>query len=127
VSTWENFDSSSSDSYEKANLGFITDVVDNLMLEDSYNEVDFTILIVFVYQEAIYNIGITAFGYKTMKRNYNNACKKNEWMQKGKVNLNDLSLKTTKLIQEKENLCKENMKLKFQNTNLKNLKTNSLS
>jgi len=47
-------------------------------------------------------------------------------LQQEKANLDDLSLKYTKLLQEKKRLCKENRKLKrnleVQNTNMKNLK-----
>ena len=46
-------------------------------------------------------------------------------MQQEKASLNDISLKNTKLIREKERLCNENRNLKrdlaVQNTNLKNL------
>jgi len=33
------------------------------------------------YQEVIFNNGMTAFAYKTMKRNYKNACKEIVLMQ----------------------------------------------
>ena len=42
MSTWEDLDSSSSDSEEEPNIGLMTDVADNSMSEDSDNEVDFT-------------------------------------------------------------------------------------
>jgi len=53
------------------------DVTDNSMLEDLDNEVDFTDIDVLrlVYQETISNNGMIASAYKTMKRNYKNACK----------------------------------------------------
>jgi len=58
-----------------------------------------------------------------MKRNYKNACKKIKLMQQRKASLNDISLKNTELLQEKEILCNKNRNLKrdleVQNTNLK--------
>jgi len=65
-----------------------------------------------------------ASAYKTMKRNYKNVCKEIILMQQEKGSLNDISLKNTELLQEKERLCNENRNLKrdhvVQNTNLKN-------
>jgi len=67
-----------------------------------------------------------ASAYKTMKRNYKNACKEIELMQQEKTSLNDISLENTEFLQEKERLCNENMNLKrdlaVENANLKNLK-----
>ena len=105
----------------------MTDVADNSMSEDSDNEVDFTDIdsLRLTYQEAISNNGMIAFAYKTMKRKYKNAYKEIELMQQEKASLNDISLKNTKLIREKERLCNENRNLErdlpVQNTNLKNL------
>jgi len=66
-----------------------------------------------------------ASAYKTMKRKYKNACKEIKLMQQEKASLNDISLKNTELLQEKERLCNENRNLKrdlaVQHTNLKNL------
>jgi len=83
MSTWENLDSSNSDSEEEANIGLINDVVDNSMSEDSDNEVDFTDIdsLRLAYQEAISNNGMIASAYKIMKRKYKNACKEIELMQ----------------------------------------------
>ena len=126
ISTWEDLDSSSSDSGEETNIGLMTDVAYNSMSEDSDNEVDFTDIdsLRLAYQEAISNNGI-ALAYKTMKRKYKNACKEIELIQQEKASLNDISLINTKLLQEKERLCSENRNLKrdlaVHNTNLKNL------
>jgi len=70
MSTWEDFDSSSFDSEEEAKIGLVDDVVDNSMLEDSNNEVDFTDIICLrlAYQEAIYNNGMIPSECKTMKK-----------------------------------------------------------
>jgi len=120
-------DSSSSDSEEEANIGLMTDVVDNSMSEDSDNEVDFPDIdnLHLAYQEAISNNSMIASAYKIIKRNYKNACKEIVLMQQEKASLNDISLKNTKLLHEKERLCNENRNLKrdltVQNTNLKNL------
>ena len=125
MSTWEDLNSSSSDSGEEANIGLMTNVADNSMSEDSHNEVDFTNIdnLRLAYQEAISNNGMIASAYKTMKRKYKNACKEIKLMQQGKASLNDISLKNTELLQEKERLCNENRNLKrdlvVQNTNLK--------
>jgi len=40
--TWEDLDSSSSDTDEESNISFMADVANNPMSEDSNNEVDFT-------------------------------------------------------------------------------------
>jgi len=130
TSTWEDLDSSSSDSEEEANIGLMTDVADNSMSEDSDNEVDFTNIdsLCLAYQEAISNNGMIASAYKTMKRKHKNACKEIELIQQDKASLNDISLKNTKLLQEKERLCNENRNLKrdlaVQNTNPKTWKKN---
>jgi len=133
MSTWEDLDSSSSDSEEEANIGLMTNVVDNSMLEDSDNKVDFTDIdsLRLTYQEAISNNGMIASAYKTMKRNYKNACKEIVLMQQEKASLNDISLENTKLLQEKERLCNENRNLKrdlaVQDTNLKLGKRNCVN
>ena len=77
MSTWENLDSSSSDTDEESNIGLMADEADNSKSEDSDNEVDFTDIdsLRLAYQEAISNNGMIVSAYKTMKRNYKNACK----------------------------------------------------
>ena len=114
MSTWGDLDSSSSDSEEEANIGLMTDVADNSMLEDSDNEVDFIDIdnLRLAYQEAISDNGMIASAYKIMKRNYKNACKEIVLMQQEKASLNDISLKNAELLQEKERLCNENRNLK---------------
>jgi len=114
MSTWEDLDSSSSDSEEEANIGLVTDVVDNVMSEDSDNEVDFTDIdsLRLAYQEAISNNGMIASAYKTMKRKYKNSCKEIELIQQEKASPNDISLKNTVFLQEKERLCNENRNFK---------------
>jgi len=106
MSTWEDLNASSSDSEEEANIGLMTDVADNSMLEDSDNDIDFTDIdnLHLAYQEAISNNGMIASAYKTMKRNYKNACKKIVLMQQDKASLNDISLKNTELLQEKKRI-----------------------
>jgi len=127
MSTWEDLDSSSSDSEDEANIGLMIDMADNSMSKDSNNEVDFTDIdsLRLTYQEAISNNGMIASAYKTMKRKYKNACKEFELIQQEKASLNDISLQNIELLQEKERLCNENRNLKrdlaVQNTNLKNL------
>jgi len=127
MSTWEDLDSSSSDSEKEANISLMTDVIDNSMSEDSNNEVDFSDIdsLRLAYQETISNNGMIASAYKTMKRNYKNACKEIKLMQHEKASLNDISLKSTELLQVKERLCNENRNLKrylaVQNTSLKHL------
>jgi len=127
MSTWKDLDSSSSDYREEANIGLMTDVANNSLSEDSDNEVDFTNIdsLRLAYQEAISNNGMITSAYKTMKRKYKNACKEIKLMQQEKASLNDISLKNTELLQEKERLCNENRNLErdlpVQNTNLKNL------
>jgi len=81
----------------------MVDMANNTMLEDSDNEVDFTDIdsLRLAYQEAISNNGIIASAYKTMKRNYKNACKEIVLVQQEKASLNDISLKNTELLQEK--------------------------
>jgi len=65
MSTWEDLDSSSSDSEEEANIGLMTDVADNSMSEDSNNEVDFTYIdrLRLAYQEGISNNDMIASAY----------------------------------------------------------------
>jgi len=93
-------DSSSSDSDEEANICFVAGTVHNFTLEESNEEVDlFDIHSLWeAYQEAISNNGMIESTYKTMKRNYKNACKEIELMQQEKTSLNDISLKNTKLL-----------------------------
>jgi len=100
MSTWEDLDSSSSDTDEESNIGLMADETDNSMLEDSDNEVDFTDIdsLRLAYQEEISNNGMIASAYKTMKRNYKNACKEIELMQQEKASINDISLKNTELL-----------------------------
>jgi len=88
---------------EETNIGLMVDMANNTMLEDSDNEVDFTDIdsLRLAYQEAISNNGIIASAYKTMKRNYKNACKEIVLVQQEKASLNDISLKNTELLQEK--------------------------
>jgi len=121
----EDLNSSISDSEEEANIGPMDDVADNSMSDDSDNEIDFIDIdsLCLTYQETISNNGMIASTYKTMKRNYKNVCKEIKLMQQQKASLNDISLKNTKLLQEKERLCNRNLKrdLAVQNTNLKNL------
>ena len=114
MSTWKDLDSSSSDYREEANIGLMTDVANNSLSEDSDNEVDFTNIdsLRLAYQEAISNNGMITSAYKTMKRKYKNACKEIKLMQQEKASLNDISLKNTELLQEKERLCNENRNLK---------------
>ena len=83
MSTWEDLDSSSSDTDEESNIGLMADEADNSMSEDSNNDVDFTDIdsLRLAYQEAISNNGMIASAYKTMKRNYKNACKEIVLMQ----------------------------------------------
>jgi len=127
MSAWKDLNSSSSDTNEESNIGFMADVADNSMSEDLDNEVDFTDIgsLHLTYQEAISNNGIIAYAYKTMKRKYKSVCKEIELMQQEKASINDISLKNTELVQEKERLCNKNRNLKrdlaVQNTNLKNL------
>jgi len=92
MSTWDNLDSSNSNSDEEANIGFMDDVADYSMSENLDNEVDFTDIdsLHLAYQEAKSNNGIIAFAYKTMKRN---ACKQIELMQQEKANLDNLPFK----------------------------------
>jgi len=45
-----------------------------------------------------------ASAYKTVKRNYKNACKEIVLVQQEKASLNDISLKNTELLQEKRNI-----------------------
>jgi len=63
-----------------------------------------------------------------MKRKYKNACKEIKLMQQKKASPNNISLKNTELLQEKERLCNKNSNLKrdlaVQNTNLKILEKN---
>jgi len=77
MSTWEGLDSFNSDFEEEANIGLMDDVANNSMSKDSDNEVDFTDIdsLRLAYQVAISNNGMIASAYKTMKRNYKNACK----------------------------------------------------
>jgi len=77
MSTWEDLDSSSFDSDKEENIGFMDDVANNSMLEDSNNEVYFTNIDILhlAYQEALSNIVMISSEYKTVKRNYKNACK----------------------------------------------------
>jgi len=91
-------DSSSSDTDEESNIGFMADVVDNSMSEDSDNEVDFNDIdsLRLAYQKAISNNGMIASAYKTMKRKYKNACKEIVLMQQEKASLNEISLKKHK-------------------------------
>jgi len=93
-------DSFNFDSEEEANIGFMDDVANNSMSEDSDNEVDFIDIdrLRLAYQEAISNNGMIASAYKTMKRNYKNACKEIEFMQQEKASLNGISLKDTELL-----------------------------
>jgi len=127
MSTSKDLDSSSSDSEEEANIGLMSDVVDNSMSEDSDNEVDLTDIdsLRLAYQEAISNNDMIASAYKTMKRKYKIACKEIKLMQQEKASLNNISLKNIELLQEKVRLCNENKNLKrdlaVQNTNPKNL------
>jgi len=88
-------DSSRSDTNEESNIGFVTDVANNSMPEDLDNEVDFINIDSshLAYQEAISNNGMIASSYKTLKKNYKNACKEIELMQQEKASLNDISLK----------------------------------
>ena len=81
--TLENLDLSSSDSEEETNICHMANVVDNSMLEDLDNDVDFTGIysLRLADQEAISNNGMIAFAYKTMRRNYKNSCKEIELMQ----------------------------------------------
>jgi len=57
------------DSNEEANMGFMTDLAYNSMLEDLDNEVDFTDIdsLRLAYQEAISNNGTIASAYKSTK------------------------------------------------------------
>jgi len=127
MSTWEDLDSSSSDFDEEANICFMAGTVYNSTSEESDEEVDLFDIHYLreTYQETISNNGMIASAYKTMKRNYKNACKEIELIQQEKVSLNDISLKNIELLQEKERLCNENRNLKrdlaVQNANLKNL------
>ena len=127
MSTYEDLDSSSSDSDEEANICFMVDTIYNSTSEEFNEEVDLFDIhsLREAYQEAISNNGMIVSAYKTMKRNYKNDCKEIELMQQEKASLNDISLKNTELLQEKERLCNENRNLKrdlaVQNTNLKSL------
>jgi len=69
MSTWEDLDSSSSDTDEESSIGLMADVADKSMSEDSDNEEDFTNIdsLRLAYQEAISNNGMIASTYKTMK------------------------------------------------------------
>ena len=126
MSTWEDWDSSSFDSEEEANIGLWL-MWQITLSDDSNNEVDFTDIdsLHLAYHETVSNNGMIASAYKTMKRNYKNACKEIELMQQEKARLNDIYLKITELLQRKEKLCNENRNLKrdfvIQNTHLKNL------
>jgi len=97
MSTWEDLDSSSSDTDEESNIGLMADESDNTMSEDSDNEVDFTDIdsLRLAYQEAISNNGMITSIYKTMKRNYKNVCKEIILMQQEKASLNDISQENT--------------------------------
>jgi len=74
------------------------------MSEDSDNEIDFIDIdnLRLAYQEAISNNGMIAYAYKTMKRNYKNACKEIVLMQQEKASLNDISLKNTDFSKKKK-------------------------
>jgi len=87
MSTWEDSESSNYDSKEEANIGFMADVVDNSMSDDSYNKIDFTDIdsLCLSYQEEISNNGIIASTYKIMKRNFKNSCKELNYCNKRKL------------------------------------------
>jgi len=106
MSSLEDLDWSSSDTDEESNIGLIADEADNLISENSDNEVNFTDIdsLLLAYQEAISNNGMIASAYKTVKRNYKNACKEIVLVQQEKASLNDISLKNTELLQEKRNI-----------------------
>jgi len=104
MSTWEDLDSSSSDSDEEAHICFMADEAEGSMSDDSNNEVDFTDIgsLRLAYQEAISNTTIITSGYKIMKGNYKNSYKEIELMQQEKASLNDIYLKTQSFSKKKK-------------------------
>ena len=97
MSTWEDLDSSSSDSDEEANICFTAGTVYNSISEEYDEKVDLFDIhsLREAYQEEISNNCMIASAYKTMKRNYKNACKEIELMP---VSYTHLTLPTKRIV-----------------------------